>query len=186
MSKVTFKINLSDLVSAEALSELSSSSKKNILKDINEFVIDKILLNTGRGISAVDGAKWDDLSPEYKKFKTKSGGVGRANLELSGDMLDALKGYVRSDDELEIGIFKKSEALKADGHCHTGVFGESKLPLRQFLPNEDNGENLNDKIMRDVVSLANRLVDDSPKKRSNISELVMLAKEILNDNNSQV
>lgn len=181
-SKVTFKINLSDLVESDKLAEVSDSAKKKVLKEINEFVIDKILLDTSKQTSAVTGEEFEALSPEYKKYKVKVGGVPRPNLELSGDMLDALKGIVRNSDETEIGIFKRSEALKADGHCHTGVFGESKIPQRQFLPKE--GETLRDEIMNDVETLANRLIEDAPKKRPSTYELVLLAKELLNDNQS--
>lgn len=162
MAKVTFHLNLSDFINQDQLDQLTKSDKKDILKNINEFAIDRILSDVGNQMNVVTGKPWrKTLSKEYKEFKVKEGGRPYANLELHGDMLDALKGKVVDDNTSEIGIFNNEQAMKADGHCHTEVFGISKLPLRQFIPNEFNGETLRSGIMRDLVRLAKSLVNDA-------------------------
>lgn len=76
------------------------------------------------------------LNKEYAK--EQKGGNTTANLELDGDMLDALVSQNRRGSEIEFGIFKSKQVGKADGH--NNFSGDSKLPTRRFIPDED--ENL--------------------------------------------
>ena len=175
-SKISFVIKLEDIVPVKELNELTASAKREVSAEVGEFVVDKILEDTSNSRSAVTGQRWKGLSADYKKTKTKIAS-GSANLELHGDMLDALK--VRpKPDQIEIGIFTKLQAQKADGHTHHGVFGVSKLPTRKFMP-LNNGK-LRPGIMKEVIRAAKQIVDDAPKrqrtKKSKTSLLSTLAK----------
>jgi hypothetical protein len=170
-SKISFKVNLSELVSTEALDKLSQSTKKRISGELGEFIVDKILEDTSNQRSAVSGQQWKGLSKEYKKEKSKIAS-GRANLELHGDMLDALKAVAKPDG-VEVGVYGKQQALKADGHTHAGVFGQSTLPTRKFIPT--GSERLRAGIMKEVVQIAKELVSDAPKKRGYDSSLIKSA-----------
>lgn len=81
------------------------------------------------------GQTFPALSPEYKEVKSGMGLSPVPDLEQTGDMLDSLD-YEITRDGLKIGVFGDA-ALRADGH--NNLSGESSLPLRQFLPNEDEG-----------------------------------------------
>lgn len=168
-SRLSFKIRLDDLVDPSKLEGITKTNRNEIVKRVNEFVVDRILLDTANHRSSVSGQKWkglDKKSPYYKE-KQKKVGHTRPNLELTGAMLDALKGVVKKDEENtgEIGVFGKAQAEKADGHCHTGKFGAgpSSLPIRQFIPGE--GQSLRSGIMTKLVQLAKQLVDEAPKKK---------------------
>lgn len=161
-SKISFKVNLSDLVDTEKLNKLSQSTKKEISKEISEFIIDRILEDTSNRRSSVTGQLWKGLSPDYKAKKEKIA-PGVANLELHGDMLDALKSR-NSHEGSEIGIFIRKQAEKADGHTHAKEFGISKLPTRKFMPTKN--EKLRSGILKDVVKIAKELVDSAPEKYS--------------------
>ena len=89
ISKTTFKIRIKDLVNTKGI---SPKTKEKIKDELSEFVIDKILKDTGNRRSSVSGRMWTPLKPKspYKKMKSK---IAKpvANLELHGDMLDTIK-----------------------------------------------------------------------------------------------
>lgn len=106
-------------------------NKAQAKKDVGEFVVNEILRNLSEGKSPVSGERFKKLSKEYAdQFK---GGDRKPNLELEGDMLDALTFKNRADG-IEVGVFKKKELGKADGH--NNFSGDSKLPKRRFIPDE--------------------------------------------------
>lgn len=155
MGKVTYKITLSDIVDE---TKLTRSDKAQLKKQLGNYVVEQILEDTSKQISSVSGQRWKGLTNEsYKKLKSKESSSTSANLELTGAMLDALQAKNRADG-LEVGIFRNAEAKKADGHCHTGVFGESRLPKRQFIPGE--GENLRAGIIKEMKKIANEFIED--------------------------
>lgn len=160
-SKITFKVKLSDLVPPSKLDKLSQTTKKKISNELGEFLVDKILKDTSNQRSSVSGQKWKGLSKDYKDMKSKIA-PGVANLELHGDMLDALKSKPKSD-EVEIGVYGKLQTQKTDNHCHFRIYGEPTLPLRKFLPGEN--ESLRPGIMREAVKIAKELVENAPVKR---------------------
>ena len=92
-----------------------------------------MLLDLGDGKSPVAGrGSFKKLNKEYAG-EQKDGNT-TANMELEGDMLDALLSKNRKGDKIEIGIFKAKEQGKADGH--NNFSGKSTLPTRRFIPNE--------------------------------------------------
>jgi hypothetical protein len=124
--------------------------KEEARKEIADFILEKVLEYTADGKSSVDGRPWAKLSKEYKKHKEAEGSGGEANLQLSGDMLDALRAEANGT---KIKLFVAgSESDKADGHCNHS--GESELPLRRFIPSNDDGESFSKEIVdgvRDII-----------------------------------
>ena len=95
------------------------------------------------------------MSPAYKKIKDKESGVTVANLELTGDMLDALEVVRKRGTKLSLQI-EGDEAPKADGHNNHS--GDSPLPERRFIPKD--GETLRDTIWRDVKRILQEYEDE--------------------------
>ncbi len=112
---------------------LSLEAKRRVAEEAGELLIDSILKDVGGAKSPVSGDRFPRLSKSYKKFKESQNLGGSANLEFTGDMLDNLSFNVSRSGKLEIGVFGQ-EAHKADGH--NNFSGDSTLPLRQFLPKE--------------------------------------------------
>lgn len=125
--------------------DIDPDLKGEALSLIADFVKEKVLSYVGSGESPVAGGKWQrKLSPAYKKRKDEISGVGFANMELTGAMLDALE-VVDHKGVLALEI-SGEEAAKADGH--NNFSGDSKLPPRQFIPNAKKGQN----FKRDIIS----------------------------------
>ena len=112
---------------------------------MGDFLVEQILDSVGEQQSPIKGhGKFRALSKSYKAFKQEEGSGTDPNLELTGSMLDALT-FRTTGSGIELGIFGK-DAPKADGH--NNFSGESKLPLRRFLP--DEGESFKPSIQKEV------------------------------------
>lgn len=133
-----------------------SKSKLNDAKEeVADYVIGEILSYVGEGTSPVASGKFKkSLSPEYKKIKGELSSSNFANMELHGDMLDALESKNRSGSKVAVGIFDDDQAPKAAGHNHFPGYNESKLPLREFIPKPDQ------KLRRDIVSGIKSILKD--------------------------
>jgi len=154
MAKITYKLKLKDLIDVK---NINRDTKKVIKDEVGELLLDLILKDTANQRSAVSGQKWKGLSKEYKKIKSKVA-PGVANLELTGDMLDALdiKPY---RDGIEIGVFGGEDALKAENHNKfTARSLKTSLPKRQFIPKKD--ETFRKGIKKELVKLAKEIVDE--------------------------
>ena len=150
-SKVTYKIKLDT-------DGLSRSEKKRVKDEAGEYLVDSILEYVSKGSSPVSGGQYKrSLSKEYKKVKSKISSSGIANMELYGDMLDSLT-YKRTRDGVEVGIFDTEQAKKADGHNHSGVFGTSKLPKREFIPKP--GQTFKPKINKEL----NQIIEEAKEE----------------------
>ena len=82
---------------------------------MGEFVVNEILRSVSEGKSPVSGRRQFKILDE-KYAKDEKGGDRNPNLELGGDMLDALTFKPMPGDSLEVGIFDSNEVPKADGH----------------------------------------------------------------------
>lgn len=114
---------------------------------MGEFVVNEILRSVSEGKSPVSGrGQFKKLNKLYAD--EEKGGDRNPNLELDGDMLDALTYKPVSGNNIEVGIFASSQVPKADGH--NNFSGESKLPTRRFIPEEDESfkKNINQGINR--------------------------------------
>lgn len=131
------------------LSDIPRSDRKAALSDIGEFIRDSILDYVGEGKSPVSGqGSFKKLNKSYAD--NEKAGDRLANLDLNGDMLDALTFKTNANSgTVKVGIFKKSEAIKAYNHN----VGDT-LPKRQFIPDEK--QNFKEEIRRGI----RRIIDD--------------------------
>jgi len=98
------------------------------------------------------GRAFKPLSKSYAKYKQAQGNSPVPNLELDGDMLDALD-YRITPDGIELGVFG-AQAGKADGHCDFS--GDSNIPTRRFLPEDSLG-----RYQRDVDMIIQDALGDT-------------------------
>jgi hypothetical protein len=123
------------------------------LSEIADYVKTEILQYVGSGASPVSGGPWKKtLSPEYKKIKEKISGQAIANLELTGDMLDALEAKV-VDGKIQVGIWDGSQVPKAYNHN----VGDT-LPQRQFIP--EDGQKFKSPIMEGMKEIAESFLEE--------------------------
>lgn len=122
-------------------------------------------------MSPVEGlGKFPSLvSKEYKKLKKSEVGNTKADLELSGETLNALS-FKSTNDGLKLGVFG-SRAPIFDGH--NNLSGKSELPLRRAVPGE--GENYKSSIRKEV----DRIIADA------LSENEFVSPKDLQDINSK-
>lgn len=150
---VTKKIDLD-------FSGLSRADKEAAKEEIKEYIVDTILDYVSKAESPVKGGKWKDLSPQYKKIKSKISGSNKANMELYGDMLDDLEAEFLSNT-LVVGFKKDSElsALKAENHNKfTERARKTKLPERNFIPRKD--QDFKKDIMQDITDIIESYRDE--------------------------
>lgn len=133
-----------------------SKDDRNIALDVaatalKEFMLDSI----SKGQSPVSGGSWKrTLSKKYAEQKKEISGVAFANLELYGDMLDDMVVEARGD-KIVVGFESTEQAQKADGHNHSGIFGDSSLPKREFIPKEGG------KFKRDILSELKSIIEEN-------------------------
>jgi hypothetical protein len=115
--------------------QVKRGKKTEALKEIAEFIHSEILSFVGDGRSPVEGEGWKkQLNKNYAIAKSKVSGSSVANMELHGDMLDALRVRVFNKNKLAVEMIGK-QAEKADGHNKlTGR--RNKNPRRRFIPGE--------------------------------------------------
>lgn len=154
MEVVKTTVNESEISSElDLFSDLSltASAKRKIKDEVGEYLKEQILLAVGEAESPISGERFPALAKSYKKFKEDNNLPGKANLEFTGAMLDALD-FKPTTDGIKIGVFG-SEAGKADGH--NNFSGDSTLRKRRFLPGD--GQKFKEEIMTEV----NRIVVDA-------------------------
>lgn len=123
----------SEIDFSKELKGLTDDEKETILSDIGELLVERTLTFLADQKSPVSGyGKFKPLSKDYAELKKEETGSTDANLDLTGSMVSSID-YRIEDDKIIIGVFG-SDAGKADGH--NNFSGESKLPLRRFLPDE--------------------------------------------------
>ena len=131
------------------------SVARDIRSDIGQFIVDAILDSVGSGKSPVSGyGSFSSLSKDYAN--SEKGGRTLPNLDLNGDMLNALT-YEVNDDGVEVGIFDSSQAIKSYGH-NTGFEGHPWLdgvaPQRKFIPSE------NEDFNRSIQGQIDRIIEE--------------------------
>lgn len=134
----------------------SKQLKAEAMDEVADYIKEAILSFVGEGKSPVSGyGSFKALSKDYKAFKSEHSGSTDPNLELFGDMLDALE--VRtSKDGIVVEITDKDQAEKADGHNQlTGRENPVvSLPMRRFIPAAD--ENFNRLIQRGIDQILSK------------------------------
>jgi hypothetical protein len=129
-------------------SDVPRDELSELKEDIAELIVDEIKIKLAKGESPVEGESFDPLSEEYAK-KEKNGNR-RPNLNLEGDLWDSLEAKF-DGNKLVVGVFDSKEVPKADGH--NNFSGDSKLPQRRFIPDED--QSFRPEIMRKINFLIN-------------------------------
>ena len=86
---------------------VKTKDKKMLKKEIGNYLIEQTLQDVGSQKSPVTGRQFKQLSKNYRDFK-KSKAAPLANLELTGDMLDAFK-FKEKRSGIEIGIFNGND-----------------------------------------------------------------------------
>ena len=117
---------------------IRGEDRKALLDNIGEFLVAEIIQSVEAGVSPVQGQReFKDLSTAYAN-REKNGDI-KANLDLHGDMLNALTYKVVNTNTIEVGIFDKDQAIKSYAH-NTGYRGHPTLARkglkRQFIPDE--------------------------------------------------
>lgn len=103
------------------------------LEEVATVVKEAVLSRTADLKPSVQDGRWvESLRPAYAKRKAEESSVDKANLELTGDLLDSLKTGV-SGRKVFIEVAEE-ERGKAEGHL-TGKYGKhSAIRPRQFMP----------------------------------------------------
>lgn len=149
ISKITHTFDFSD-----ELDLIPQGDRKAALKEIGQYMIEAVLADVGEAKSPVTGMNFKRLSEEYAEKKAEESSNVIPNLELSGDMLDALD-FKIVGNKIEFGIWG-DEAPKADGHCNHS--GDSELPRRTFIPDKD--ENFRPEIRNTIQEILESYVDE--------------------------
>jgi hypothetical protein len=153
MAKITKQIDLN-------LSQVPRSMRSRVKSEVGEFILNEIKLSLRNGESPVEGESFAPLSAKYAdEFK---GGDRTPDLELTGDMVDALQAKETSSG-VEIGIFAGPEVDKADGH--NDFSGDSKLPRRRFIPDQDQSFDAFIQSGIDRIIRRNTIPDDRDDSR---------------------
>lgn len=132
------KVSKSEIASiidvSDELKGVPKADRDELKERIGEILVEQTLEFLADAKSPVQGGNYKStLSKPYGNFKQDENGNRKANLDLTGDMISAIDFKV-DGNKIKIGVFDPMEAPKADGH--NNFSGESKLPRRQFLPEE--------------------------------------------------
>lgn len=132
------------------LTKIPTAKWSSVKQEIGHFIVNEILLFVGRGESPVAGQRaFKKLSSPYAKAEKR--GDRTPNLDLEGDMLDALT-FKDTPLGISVGIFDAKQAPKAHGH-NTGFDGERPDLRRAFIPDEN--ETFKQSIMAGVNGILN-------------------------------
>ncbi len=161
-SRTTSEIDLFDEVEIR-----DPEARAKAKRDVGEYLLEAIQQAVGGQESPVSGeGKFKKLSKEYAARKMDEVGNKDPNLELYGDMLNALN-FRETSSGIELGYFGK-EAPKADGH--NNFSGESKIPQRRHLP--DTGQGFTTDIEDNVRQIiANAVADTVSFDRSDFEDV---------------
>lgn len=149
--KVTKATGSSDKTASKIdleIDHLPADVQADIIEDVGTYLVEQTLLATSGAKSPVSGESFPALKRSYKQLKEAQGGAPEANLELTGEMNDALT-FEAVDGGLEIGFFG-DQAPKADGHNKFSG-KENGAPQRRFLPGE--GQNYKREIQSGVEQI---------------------------------
>ena len=176
-TKVTKPLNLSEF-SDWAL--VPKGDRDTVKAEVAEFVIDSILDALGDATSPVlDAGKFDPLSSKYAKFKKGFSSSGTANMELTGEMLDALTWKNLGGNSLEVGWLDAEQAGKAHGH----TTGYKHLPERKLMPNakEHFEDDIETGIGEIIASFAEEPDDQDDQTSDPITPQISAAAETFGD-----
>lgn len=120
--------------------DIPRENRKEALEAAAEYLKTAMLDYIGSGNSPVSGfGKFPGYTPAYKTVKGEQSSSSTVNLELTGELLDALDVSIKGG-KLAVDVVGDSELRgKAEGN-NLGTYGQSK-PIagkaRRFIPVED-------------------------------------------------
>jgi len=167
--KSTYKPNLLSYVfdPFEDVKIKDPALKDKAANEIADYLKEQVLSFVGDGKSPVAGyGKFKALSSDYKNEKKKIAGNTNPNLELHGDMLDALN--VEVDGSLVSLTIEGDQAEKADGHCKLTGRENAALPMRRFIPGAK--ESFNKSIQSGIDAIVEKYASKDNYSSSDDSE----------------
>lgn len=114
--------------------------------EVMDFLKEQMLLDIGEAKSPVTGRAFKKLSKDYAEYKEGESSSPIANMELTGDMLDALLVVDKGGSKIEVGWFDGIETAKAYNH----TVGDT-LPMRPLIPQPS--ENFHSGIMSEIENI---------------------------------
>jgi hypothetical protein len=142
----------------DPIGDVKVVNKKQVLKDIADYVYDEILAKVADGRSPVKGeGKFKKLSKPYAD--EEKGGVRLANLDLTGSMLDKLK-VVPKNGKIE--VFVNGDAGKVEGHNQHDSGLDHPLPRRRFIPTKD--QTWSRDILSEIKLIVEENIEDKKKR----------------------
>lgn len=143
---VKYQFNPFDLVG-----DVPKDKRASVMREMRDVLEAEIRGHLADSTSPVSGhGKFPALSKDYKAYKQSQGRPGVPNLELWGDMLSALQVTANTSSNTITVQIRGKQGEKADGHCNHS--GDSNLPLRRFIPMEDEEWNRNvQRALREVA-----------------------------------
>lgn len=119
---------------ATGADQLKGEAKREALDEAASFLREAVIGYMDSQNSPVAGhGAFRKLSKDYAERKRKMGGSPVPDLELSGDLKQAIKVF-STGNRITIEV-TGDQGGKADGHCNHS--GASKIPLRRFIPDSD-------------------------------------------------
>lgn len=140
------------------LKGLNRTQKKIAKEEAGRLLIEGIQQSLDESLSPVSGGSF--------KRTTKDG--DRSILFEEGDLREAIVSKNRSDDRIEVGVFKSSERKKAYNHnMGSNNSSNSTVPERRFIPDE------NQTFKKKVMDRVDRRLKEIKRgqKETNIEEL---------------
>lgn len=116
--------------------DVPAENRREALEAAADYVKEQILLFSGEGKTSVAGGLWKrGLSPEYKEEKAEESSVTYSNVELTGDMMDALE-VEPEGERLRVEI-TGDQRDKAEGNL-LGSYGRepNEDKAREFMPHK--------------------------------------------------
>lgn len=147
------------------LKDIPRNKKKQAKRDVLDYLENEIQRHVSKGKSPVKGeGNFNKLNSDYAR--TEKQGNSIANLQLEGDLMQALEFNDKFGSIVEVGYSSdNSEIDKADGHNQfsadakketwgTGKNKRKALPKRRFIP--ESTQTFNKSIMNGV----DRILED--------------------------
>lgn len=154
-TRVEYEFDPFDLTQTDT-EGLDPSTIKQAVDEVADYVYQQVVTKTSGQESPVTGEGFEPLSKEYADRKRAMVGNTKANLILSGDLIDSVKVIKRGATRLTLTV-GANEQGKADGH--NNFSGQSKLPERKFIPNASLGETFSPDIVDGITSILNSYVE---------------------------
>lgn len=157
--KIEYKFDPFELAGID-IEDIPRAKRSEVLETVSNYVLESVLSDVGGKRSPVTGESFKPLSPAYKVLKKKKGGTPVPNLEMDGDMLNALK-VKKGSSEISLYIPSGKQALKADNHNKFSP--ESKntpVPARKFIPNASEDETFRPAIIKGIKGILKDAIEE--------------------------